>query len=316
MQALTPYNQPDYNDLPPQFPPDCASAWGEDQYGIWFDLSVKQVVQRFRWMPKGQFTMGSPEDETERESHDFLGKETLREVTFNQGCWLADTTCTQTLWQSVIGSNPASFSDDEQNPVEKVSWLDIQEFLVKLNQFVPNLNAQLPSEAQWEYACRAGTITPFSFGENITSEQVNYNGKFPYANGEKGEYREKTIPVKNLDANQWGLYQMHGNVWEWCFDEFQQELGSESVINPVTARFKSGAKPDKAGKAIDSANSIETNAVYNSEILENADDAYVGRVLRGGSWGNFGRGCRSAIRDGGDADDRGRNFGFRLSLGL
>lgn len=320
-QPLKPYNHPDYNDLPAQFPPDCASAWGEDQYGVWFELSVNQVVQRFRWIPRGKFTMGSPEDEKDRESHELSGKETLHEVSFTQGYWLTETACSQALWQSVMDANPAEFNDDLLNPVEKVNWLDIQDFLKTLNQAIPNLKAQLPSEAQWEYACRAGTITPFSLGENITPDQVNYNGNYPYADGEKGIYREKTTPVTHFAANDWGLYQMHGNVWEWCFDEYQESLGREPVVNPVTARFKAGVKPDKAGsrgKAVAELSSgLETTQPFNSEMLENADDASVLRVLRGGSWNSLGGlYCRSAIRGGDPADDRYQYIGFRFSLGL
>ncbi len=323
MQTLTPYNRPDYNDLPPQFPPDCASAWGEDQYGIWFDLSVNGVTQRFRWIPRGEFTMGSPPDEKERESYESLGKETSRDVILSRGYWIADTACTQALWLSVIDKNPSSFNSDKENPVEKVSWLDIQGFLSKLNQLMPGLNAQLPSEAQWEYACRAGTTSPFSFGENITPNQVNYDGNYPYDNGEKGEYRQKTIPVTALPANHWGLYQMHGNVWEWCFDEFQQGLGAEPVIDPVTAAFKSDAKLDsKTGRRGADAeiepktSKVGVEQIYRADLLENADDANVLRVLRGGSWDGYGRLCRSAIRDGYVAGYRGNFIGFRFSLGL
>ena len=222
-------NHPNYLDLPPQFPPDYAAAWGEDKQGLWFDLRIASVTQRFRWIPAGTFTMGSPEDEEERES---WGNETQHPVTLSQGFWLADTACTQALWQLIMGENPADFNDDPENPVETVSWLDVQAFLEKLNQLIPGLQAQLPSEAQWEYACRAGTETPFSFGENITPEQVNCDGSEPYAGGEKGEYRRKTVPVKALPANPWGLYQMHGNVWEWCQDVWHENLGTSPVSDP------------------------------------------------------------------------------------
>lgn len=278
-------NNPNYHNLPPQFPPDYAAAWGEDQYGLWFDLRIEKVVQRFRWIPAGEFTMGSPENEKEREQWG-SSKETQHHVTLSKGFWLADTACTQELWQLVMGENPADFNDSLQNPVESVSWLDSHIFLDKLNDIIPALNAQLPSEAQWEYACRAGTETPFSFGENITPAQVNYDGNHPYAEAEKGEYRQKTVAVKALPANQWGLYQMHGNVLEWCLDEWQSDLGSSPVLDPVNTGVKSG------------------------------DEGSVYRVLRGGSWLGRGKNCRSAIRlNDYAAGNRYRFHGFRFSLG-
>ena len=311
MQTLSPYNRSDYNNLPSQFPPDYASAWGEDQCGIWFELDVNGVVQRFRWIPRGEFTMGAPVDEKQRDAD----RETLHEVTLTQGFWLADTACTQELWQSIMSSNPASFNDDPQNPVERVSWLDVQDFLHKLKQLMPDLNVGLPTEAQWEYACRAGTTTAFSFGDNITPEQVNYDGNHPYADGKKGLYREKTVAVDALPANQWGVYQMHGNVWEWCFDEWQDDLGIEAAVDPVTARFKSGVKPDKAGAATGNTDSTpDMPAIYDSAMLENAEDVVL-RVLRGGSWNSLGRNCRSAIRFRLNADNRRRDLGFRLAIG-
>jgi formylglycine-generating enzyme required for sulfatase activity len=315
MQTLTPYNHPDYDDLPPQFPPVAASVWGEDQYGIWFELEVQKTVQRFRWIPRGKFTMGSPEDE-QREG--VLGKETLHEVTFTLGFWLADTACTQELWQVVMADNPADSKESQQNPVESVSWLAIQDFLHRLNELVPGLNAYLPSEAQWEYACRAGTITAFAFGENITTEQVNYDGNYPYAGGKKGEYREKTVEVKALPANAWGLYQMHGNVWEWCFDEYKPDLGRAAAVDPVTASFKSGIKPDKTeGKTVIDSNSstAEGSLLYDSVLLENGEEGGVDRVLRGGSWDDCGRDCRSAFRGRHGASDRFRYLGFRFAVG-
>ena len=176
----------DHPLFPPQFPANWAVEWGEDGFGLFMVLEVKGVQQRFRWLLPGTFLMGSPEGEPER-----WNGETLHRVTLSQGFWLADTACTQALWQAVTGENPSSFNEDGNNPVENVSWHDAQAFNLKLNSLFPELAARLPTEAEWEYACRAGTVTPFSFGENITPEQVNYNGNHPYNNGPKGLYQGK-----------------------------------------------------------------------------------------------------------------------------
>jgi formylglycine-generating enzyme required for sulfatase activity len=259
--------------FPRPFPADWASAWGEDEYGLWLALDFRGARQVFRWIAPGSFLMGSPKDEPERGSN-----ETQHPVTLTQGYWLADTACTQALWQAVMGENPSRFQDDQDNPVEKVSWNEVQGFLQRLNTAVPGLNAVLPTEAQWEYACRAGTATPFAFGANITPEQVNYDGNYPYADGAKGLYRQKTVPVRALPCNDWGLYQMHGNVWEWCRDWY-------------------GDYP--AGEAIDPLG------------LEQGER----RVLRGGSWIYDGGDARSAYRIRYEPDIRHVYIGFRLALG-
>ncbi|MBL8470891.1 MAG: formylglycine-generating enzyme family protein [Rhodocyclaceae bacterium] len=231
------------------------------------------MEQRFRWIKPGRFLMGSPPDEAERDDD-----EVLHEVTFTQGFWLADTACTQALWQAVMGENPSDFKDAPDNPVEQVSWDNVQAFLNRLDDVVPDFAAGLPTEAQWEYACRAGTQSPFSFGANITPEQVNYDGNEPYAGGRKGEYRKKTVPVASLPANAWGLHEMHGNVWEWCADCY-----GELSADPAT---------DPAGPA---------------------EGAW--RVLRGGAWSNDGRNCRSACRFSTGPDYRNHIIGFRLAPG-
>ena len=252
--------------------------FGSGQYGLYVDLTIKNITQRFRWIEPGTFMMGSPETEPKR-----WDVEIQHQVTLTQGFWLADTTVTQALWQAVMGNNPSYFSDNPKNPVVQVSWNDIQNFIQKLNTLIPNLQAKLPSEAQWEYACRAGTTTPFSFGDNITPEQVNYDGNYPYANGKKGIYRKKTVPVKSLPANPWGLYEMHGNVWEWCQDVWQDKLSAAPITDP--------------------------------DGVAGGDQAGVGRVVRGGSWNNLGRLCRSAYRLRLEPVDCGDLIGFRLLLG-
>ena len=253
-----------------------ASETGKDQYGQYADLEINNVTQRFRLIRPGTFHMGSPESEKEQ-----YGNETLHQVTLSEPFWLADTACTQALWLAVMGNNPSHFSDNKRNPVENVSWNNIQEFIQTLGQMKPGANFQLPTEAQWEYACRVGTTTPFSFGENMTSKQVNYNGEYPYNKGlfqRKDLKRGKTLAVQSLPANRWGLYEMHGNVWEWCQDAYQDGLGGRACTDPFN---QSG---------------------------EN-------RVLRGGSWVDSGRDCRSACRSGSDpADHRNDSVGFRLAL--
>ncbi len=101
-----------------------------------------------------------------------------------------------------------------------------------MNTLFPDLHARLPTEAQWEYSCRAGTQTPFSFGENITPEHVNYHGEHPYAGSKNGQYRQKTVPVKSLPPNPWGLFEMHGNVWEWCTDWYEKVYPKQAVTDP------------------------------------------------------------------------------------
>ncbi|MEE9350677.1 MAG: formylglycine-generating enzyme family protein [Thiotrichaceae bacterium] len=253
--------------------PEWGGTLEQDENGIYTEITVKGISQRFRYITAGTFLMGSPTSEIDRSSD-----EAQHEVTLSSGYWLADTACTQALWQTVMGENPARFNEDLQNPVEQVSWDEVQVFIKKLNELIPELSAQLPTEAQWEYACRAGTTTPFTFGENISPEQVNYDGGYPYANGKKGLDREKTVPVKALAKNEWGLYQMHGNVYEWCQDWY-------------------GDYP--------------TSPVQNPEGAETS----VYRVLRGGSWFDFGQDVRSADRSGDTPDNRDYDFGFRLSLG-
>ncbi len=252
--------------------PAWADTIGTDAYGLYADFSYRGIVQRFRWIPPGRFRMGSPEGEPERDSD-----ETLHEVILTRGYWLADTACTQQLWSAVLGKNPSRFKDDG-HPVEQVSWEDVGRFLDRLNRDVPGLDLRLPTEAEWEYACRAGTETPFWFGENITPERVNYEGNYPYAGGKKGLYREKTVEVKALPCNSWGLYQMHGNVWEWCQDWF-----GEYPAGPVT---------DPMG-------------------LETGDR----RVLRGGSWFYYAGFCRSAYRNHWVPGDRRGFAGFRFARG-
>lgn len=263
---------------PPTFPPPWASAWGDDVYGLWADLSLPEhtITQRLRWIPPGEFWMGSPEDEPERSDAEGPRRHRVR---LSRGYWLADTACSQAFWQAVMGDNPSRFTDDPGNPVEKVSWDDVQGFLRKLEGLLPNMAADLPTEAEWEYACRAGTDTAFSWGDGITPEQANYDSNYVYADGPKGKHRERTAPVKSFKPNPWGLYQMHGNVFEWCADG-QRAYSAEAQLDP--------RGPEVSDK-------------------ESA-------VVRGGSWSGEPRWLRAAYRCRWLRDGRYDYLGFRFSL--
>ncbi len=140
--------------------------------------------------------------------------------------YLAKTPVTQKQWREIMGDNPSRFKDCEDCPVENVSWNEAQSFIAKLNTKT-GMKIRLPTEAEWEYACRAGTTTPFNTGENLTTDQANYDGNYPYKNFPKGRYLKKTTPVGSYPANAWGLYDMHGNVYEWCHDWFDEKYYAE-----------------------------------------------------------------------------------------
>ncbi|MBL8472843.1 MAG: SUMF1/EgtB/PvdO family nonheme iron enzyme [Rhodocyclaceae bacterium] len=252
--------------------PVWASDLRKDRYGVYAELRVKDVVQKLRWIAPGRFMMGSPADEPER----FL-KELQHEVVLSDPFWLADTACTQALWQAVTGADP-SRGKGAQRPVDMVSWNDVVlGFLPALDALEPKLQAVLPTEAQWEYACRAGSKTPFSFGNTVTVDQVNYDGNYPYAHCPKGQDRARTIDVAALPANPWGLYQMHGNVWEWCADWYGN-YGLAKQTDPTGPR-----------------NGRE-------------------RVLRGGSWSDYAGYCRAACRHAYEPAERSDYVGFRFAV--
>ena len=188
-----------------------------DKYGTYAKLVVTNPDNvalrfRFRWIPPGRFLMGSPEGEVKRSNDE--GPQ--HEVTISQGFWLMDTPVTQALWVEVMDDNPSRFKGDPRRPVEQVSWDDAMEFIERLNGMIPDLNLVLPTEAQWEYAAAAGPLS---------LDQVNYRGG-------PGEFRGKTVPVTTFSPNPWGLYDMHGNVREWCADG-SREYGPEAVTDPV-----------------------------------------------------------------------------------
>lgn len=229
---------------PAALPPPWASAWGGDRFGLWADLAVAGVVQRLRWIEPGSFLMGD-EEQPERQVL----------TTIDAGFWLADTACTQALWLVVMGENPSYFSEanerqrgSPQHPVECVSWSDVvlppDGFLTRLQAFTAGAAPELPSEAEWEYACRAGTRTAYSFGDRVTSEQVNYLA-------ESGE--GMTVAVRSLPANPWGLCEMHGNVWEWCAKAYGHEERSTQVDTDTVERALRGGSWDLYARGARSA---------------------------------------------------------------
>ncbi len=252
---------PVQSDMPSPFPAEWASDWGEDQYGLWMSVIINSVRQTFRWIRPGKFLMGSPGTEGDR------GNDELQHaVTLTQGYWLADTTCTQALWSAIAESQPSHFSG-EQRPVEQVSWDDVSSWIEQLNELIPGLNTRLPTEAEWEYACRAGSTTPYSFGATIAKGDANV-----------GNQVGQTVAIKSLPINAWGLYEMHGNVWEWCSDWY-----APYVVDDVT---------DPQGP-------------------EEGDL----RVLRGGSWLYPAGFARSAQRVADLPGVANVSVGFRLSRG-
>jgi formylglycine-generating enzyme required for sulfatase activity len=254
--------------------------------------------------------MGSPETEPER--RDSEGPQHLVQL---QGFFMSQTPITQAQWREVAGSrerpgeqwgrelktDPSRFQSNEgqgekkvrllegesntdNRPVEQVSWLDAMEFCHRLSKRTGRTYT-LPSEAQWEYACRAGTTTPFHFGDTISPELGNYDGNYAYVDGPKGIDREQPVPVGMFTANAWGLHDMHGNVWEWCLDEWHE--GYEGAPTDGWA-WVDGTDGDK---------SKETKKT---------------RLLRGGSWDNNPRFCRSACRHLARPVDADGNVGFRV----
>ena len=228
------------------------------------------------WIKPGTFTMGSPEDELGR-----FDDEVQHPVTLTRGYWLGKYEVTQAQYKAVMGTNPSHFTGDN-NPVDTVSWDDAMEFCKKLTEIekvagrLPEgYKYTLPTEAQWEYACRAGTTTALNSGKNLSDKvecpEMDEVGWYDHNCG------QKTHPAGQKLPNAWGLYDMHGNLWEWCLD-WEGDYPTEAVSDPTgpgTGRY---------------------------------------RVIRGGSWYSWACSCQSALRfsyDSGKGDD---DSGFRVAL--
>jgi formylglycine-generating enzyme required for sulfatase activity len=222
-------------------------------------------------IPGGTFMMGSPEKEQ------ILSEIPQHQVTV-PSFFMGKYPVTQAQYQAIMGANPSYFKGSNR-PVECVSWNDAVAFCEKLSQKIGK-TYRLPSEAEWEYACRARTTTSFHFGDTITTDLANYNGNYTYGGGIKGIYRKGTTEVGSFGvANNFGLYDMHGNVWEWCQDSWHSSY---------------------KGVPTDGSAWLDTEENTNR------------RLLRGGSWLNDPEDCRSAYRNYYNLDYDDYNIGFRV----
>jgi formylglycine-generating enzyme required for sulfatase activity len=276
-----------------------ATRFGWDRFGLFADFEVGGVTFSLRWIPPGEFVMGSPEDEPGRYSDE--GPQ--HRVTIGRGFWLGATPVTQGQYAAVTGDRPSRFElAGDQAPVERVSWQDSRDFCrtlaEKVTDFDTELSFRLPSEAEWEYACRAGTTSALYTGPlTIKGERngpeldsiawyggnsgVDYEGGYDSSDWPEKQYehnRAGTHPVGEKDPNPWGLYDMLGNVWEWCQDVWHDNY--------------EGAPSD------DSAWGVEGGS----------------RVHRGGGWLNRARDCRCAYRGYWGPGDCSILLGFRLVL--
>lgn len=253
------------------------------------EMLAGKLPLRMMQIPGGSFMMGSPETELDRQASEGPQHQVTADSFF-----MGKYPITQTQWQFVAGlkpverileMNPSQFKGDN-HPVEQVTWYEAVEFCVRLSRFTQK-QYQLPTEAQWEYACRAGTTTAFYFGETISTKLANYRGtddainnwSGSYGNGLKGDYRHETTAVDSFDAaNVFGLCDMHGNVWEWCVDHWHENYN--------------GAPKDGSAWL--------------------TEDESTFRVTRGGSWDFSPRYCRSAKRLSYRPDGRNLTSGFRV----
>ncbi|MCP2731321.1 SUMF1/EgtB/PvdO family nonheme iron enzyme [Limnofasciculus baicalensis] len=253
----------------------------------YIDILPGNIPLEMMDIPGGTFLMGSPSGEGRNDEHP------QHEVTISP-FYMAKYPITQAQWRAVaerlpkverdLEPNPAYFKNDDKLvadtlPVEQVSWYGCVEFCARLSRHTEK-TYRLPSEAEWEYACRAQTTTPFAFGETLTSELANYDANYTFAEESKGVYREKTTSVGSFPPNAFGLFSMHGNVWEWCADDWQDNYESSNSDGSIWL------SSDKS----------------NNKIVP----------LRGGSWFDFPGNCRSAFRLGNIGDLRNDSIGFRV----
>lgn len=236
-----------------------------------FDLG-EDILLELVHIPGNQFLMGSSESDSGHYLRE-IPQHRVNLPTF----WIGKYAITQAQWERIMGYNPSHFKG-KNRPVERVSWGECMQFSQRLSQ-ITQRDCQLPSEAQWEYACRGNTTTSFAFGDTIITDLVNYDGNYVYHNGLKGEYRRETVNVGSLPPNLFGLYEMHGNVWEWCLDTWHDNYHDA---------------PDDGSAWID----------YNVDK----------KILRGGAWNLNPQYCRSALRYWYVPSFRWDNIGLRIVL--
>jgi len=251
----------------------------------------KGVTLEMVHIPAGTFLMGAAPNEAEAQSWEYP----QHQVTL-KSFYIGKYQVTQAQWQAIMGNNPSSFKG-ENRPVEMVDWKDAKAFCERLSQRTGQ-TFRLPSEAEWEYACRAGTTTPFYFGETITPDLVNYDGNNPYGEAPKEKYREETTPVGSFPPNAFGLYDMHGNVWEWCEDVWHGNYERAPTDGSVW-----GVKEVKKEGGFTLSN------LFGKKEEENSY-----RLLRGGSWPFIAVWCRAAHRFLHAPDYRGNHVGLRVVL--
>ena len=250
-------------------------------------LIVPSLKLEMIWCEPGSFMMGSPESEVDRKldwnDKPAMWNEILHEVKLTNGFFLGKFEVTQTQWLQLLGTKPSFFSGDNL-PVEQINWYEANKFCKKLTELEKSKNRipndwlyTLPTEAEWEYACRAGSTTVFAYGDNLSSEMANFNGRFPYGNAEESIHLNKTVPVGSYRPNIWGFYDMHGNVGEWCLDWI--------------GLYKPGLSIDPTG------------GVNGSH-----------RVKRGGGYGHKGHWNRSAARSRYRPSEVESGLGFRVVL--
>ena len=245
---------------------------------------ANSIGMKFVWVPPGTFLMGSPKEEEGRGERG--DDEALHQIALTKGFWMGVYTVTQQEYEIIMGTNPSFFSaagegsgrvaglDTRLFPVESVTWNDAKEFCRKLGER-DGRAYRLPTEAEWEYACRAGTKEAFHYGNSLSSRQANFNGKSPYGSAGEGPNLDRPSQVGSYELNAFGLHDMHGNVWQWCEDWYKNDYYNES---PTW---------DPQGPAEGSV-----------------------RVLRGGAWNDSARRCRSASRY--DGTNRYSYRGFRV----